>query len=75
MQAVPPPMTGNYMPSGPDVEIDDSQYTYGPEKTQPSETESQTTELDKTQPSETESQTTELDTCASNISTEISELV
>ncbi|GJR97752.1 ribonuclease H-like domain-containing protein [Tanacetum coccineum] len=32
MQAVPPPMTGNYMPSGPDIEIDDSQYTYGPEK-------------------------------------------
>ncbi|GKC85311.1 ribonuclease H-like domain-containing protein [Tanacetum coccineum] len=35
MQAVPPPMTGNYLPSGPDVEIDDSQYTYGPAKTQP----------------------------------------
>ncbi|GKA87184.1 putative ribonuclease H-like domain-containing protein [Tanacetum coccineum] len=46
MQAVPPPMTGNYLPSGPDIEIDDSQYTYGPEKTQPSEPESQTTELD-----------------------------
>ncbi|GJV97774.1 putative ribonuclease H-like domain-containing protein [Tanacetum coccineum] len=39
---------------------DDSQYTYGPEKTQPSESESQTTELD---------------TCNSNISTEPSELV
>ncbi|GJY13227.1 hypothetical protein Tco_0382536 [Tanacetum coccineum] len=26
MQAVPPPMTGNYMPSRPDIEIDDSQY-------------------------------------------------
>ncbi|GKA22265.1 hypothetical protein Tco_0708227 [Tanacetum coccineum] len=60
MQAVPPPMTGNYMPSGPDIEIDDSQYTYGPEKTQPSEPESQTTKLD---------------TCNSNISTEPSELV
>ncbi|GJZ65656.1 ribonuclease H-like domain-containing protein [Tanacetum coccineum] len=60
MQAVPPPMTGNYLPSGPDIEIDDSQYTYGPEKTQPSESESQTTELD---------------TCNSNISTEPSELV
>ncbi|GJW94489.1 hypothetical protein Tco_0174161 [Tanacetum coccineum] len=36
MQAVPPPMTGNYLPSGPDIEIDDSQYTYGPRKTQPS---------------------------------------
>ncbi|GJU10229.1 hypothetical protein Tco_1132625 [Tanacetum coccineum] len=53
-------MTGNYLPSGPDIEIDDSQYTYGPEKTQPSESESQTTELD---------------TCNSNISTEPSELV
>ncbi|GJV84209.1 hypothetical protein Tco_1524107 [Tanacetum coccineum] len=37
MQMVPPPMTRNYMPSGPDIEIDDSQYTYGPERTQPSE--------------------------------------
>ncbi|GJW19483.1 hypothetical protein Tco_0026919 [Tanacetum coccineum] len=37
---------GNYLPSGPDIEIDDSQYTYGPEKTQPSEPESQTNELD-----------------------------
>ncbi|GJR74331.1 ribonuclease H-like domain-containing protein [Tanacetum coccineum] len=35
MQAVPPPMTGNYMPSGPDIEIDDSQYIYGPKQTQP----------------------------------------
>ncbi|GJT65022.1 ribonuclease H-like domain-containing protein [Tanacetum coccineum] len=60
MQAVPPPMTGNYLPSGPDIEIDDSQYTYGPRKSQPSESESQTTELD---------------TCDSNISTEPSELV
>ncbi|GKF06630.1 hypothetical protein Tco_0037298, partial [Tanacetum coccineum] len=59
MQEVPPPMTGNYMPSGPDIEIDDSQYTYGPEKTQPSEIDSQTTELES----------------ASNISTKTSELV
>ncbi|GKF19401.1 ribonuclease H-like domain-containing protein [Tanacetum coccineum] len=43
-----------------DVTIDDSQYTYGPEKTQPSESESQASELD---------------TCDSNISTEPSELV
>ncbi|GJW53891.1 retrotransposon protein, putative, ty1-copia subclass [Tanacetum coccineum] len=28
MHAVPPPMTGNYMLSGPDVEIDYSQFTY-----------------------------------------------
>ncbi|GJX72712.1 ribonuclease H-like domain-containing protein [Tanacetum coccineum] len=50
MQVVPPPMTGNYLPSGPDIEIDDSQYTYGPRKSQPSESESQTTELDTFQP-------------------------
>ncbi|GJZ78492.1 putative ribonuclease H-like domain-containing protein, partial [Tanacetum coccineum] len=43
-----------------DVEIDDSTNTYGPQKTQPSESESQTTEFD---------------TCDSNISTESSELV
>ncbi|GKA68180.1 hypothetical protein Tco_0768097 [Tanacetum coccineum] len=43
-----------------DIEIDDSQYTYGPRKSQPSEPESQTTELD---------------TCDSNTSTEPSELV
>nr|GEU40924.1 ribonuclease H-like domain-containing protein [Tanacetum cinerariifolium] len=28
MHAVPPPMTGNYMPSGSDVEIDYSKFTY-----------------------------------------------
>ncbi|GKB10524.1 ribonuclease H-like domain-containing protein, partial [Tanacetum coccineum] len=42
MHAVPPPMTGNYMPSGPDIEVDYSQFTYGPKQTQPSESESQT---------------------------------
>ncbi|GJR23743.1 putative ribonuclease H-like domain-containing protein [Tanacetum coccineum] len=35
MHAVPPPMTGNYMPSGPDVEVDDSKFTYGPKQTKP----------------------------------------
>ncbi|GKC10227.1 ribonuclease H-like domain-containing protein [Tanacetum coccineum] len=57
---VPPPMTGNYMPSGPDIEVDYSQFTYGPKQTQPSESESQSSEFD---------------TCESNISTEPSELV
>ncbi|GJR27403.1 ribonuclease H-like domain-containing protein [Tanacetum coccineum] len=60
MHAVPPPMTGNYMPSGPDIEIDYSQFTYGPKQTQSSESESQSSECD---------------TCESNISTEPSELV
>ncbi|GJW35836.1 hypothetical protein Tco_0058756 [Tanacetum coccineum] len=60
MHVVPPPMTGNYMPSGPEIEIDYSQFTYGPKQTQPSESESQSSEID---------------TCESNISTESSELV
>ncbi|GKB25473.1 hypothetical protein Tco_0864874 [Tanacetum coccineum] len=55
-----PPMIGNYMPSGPDVELDDSKFTYGPKQTQPNESESQTSEFD---------------TCKSNISAEPSELV
>ncbi|GJW61102.1 ribonuclease H-like domain-containing protein [Tanacetum coccineum] len=60
MHVVPPPMTGNYMPSGPEIEIDYSQFTYGPKQTQPSESESQSSEFD---------------TCESNISAEPSELV
>ncbi|GJY72054.1 hypothetical protein Tco_0475757 [Tanacetum coccineum] len=60
MHDVPPPMTGNYMPSGPVVEIDDSKFTYGPKQTQTNESESQSSEFD---------------TCESNISEEPSELV
>nr|GEY39715.1 retrovirus-related Pol polyprotein from transposon TNT 1-94 [Tanacetum cinerariifolium] len=33
IHTVPPSMTGNYMPSGPDVEIDYSKFTYGPKQT------------------------------------------
>nr|GEY21861.1 retrovirus-related Pol polyprotein from transposon TNT 1-94 [Tanacetum cinerariifolium] len=33
MHAIPPPMIGNYMPSGPDVEINYSKFTYGPKQT------------------------------------------
>nr|GEV01886.1 hypothetical protein [Tanacetum cinerariifolium] len=33
MHAVPPPMTGNYMPFGPDVKIDYSKFTYGQKHT------------------------------------------
>ncbi|GJR60317.1 putative ribonuclease H-like domain-containing protein [Tanacetum coccineum] len=35
--ALPPPMTRIYIPSGPDKEIDDSQFTYGPKQSTPSE--------------------------------------
>ncbi|GKC70688.1 ribonuclease H-like domain-containing protein, partial [Tanacetum coccineum] len=37
MHAVPPPMTGIYIPSGPDKQIDNSQFTYGPKQYKPSE--------------------------------------
>ncbi|GJW35073.1 putative ribonuclease H-like domain-containing protein [Tanacetum coccineum] len=35
LQAVPPTMSGFILPSRHDIEVDDSSYTYGPEKTQP----------------------------------------
>ncbi|GJV35985.1 putative ribonuclease H-like domain-containing protein [Tanacetum coccineum] len=46
MHAVPPPMTGNYMPSGPDREIDDSMFTYGPKQSKTSESDTQTSNYD-----------------------------
>ncbi|GKB50637.1 putative ribonuclease H-like domain-containing protein, partial [Tanacetum coccineum] len=46
MHAVPPPMTGNCMPSGPDVEIDESQYSYGLKQPQSSDSETRTTDFD-----------------------------
>ncbi|GJZ89709.1 hypothetical protein Tco_0661491 [Tanacetum coccineum] len=60
IHAVPPPMTGNYMPSGPDIEIDYSKFTYG---------------LKKSQTSESKNQTSDFDTCDSNSSEEILEFM
>ncbi|GKB26435.1 hypothetical protein Tco_0865836, partial [Tanacetum coccineum] len=37
MHVVPPPMTVIYIPSGLETEIDDSQFTYGPKQSKPSE--------------------------------------
>nr|GEZ09504.1 putative ribonuclease H-like domain-containing protein [Tanacetum cinerariifolium] len=44
MHTVPPPMTGNYMPSGPDVEIDYPNFTYGPKQTLVDESDAKTYE-------------------------------
>nr|GEX54324.1 hypothetical protein [Tanacetum cinerariifolium] len=44
MHTVPPPMTGNYMPYGPDVEIDYSKFTYGLKQTSVDESDSRPTE-------------------------------
>ncbi|GJV90166.1 hypothetical protein Tco_1537979 [Tanacetum coccineum] len=46
MHAVPPPMTGNYMPSGPDREVDDSMFTYGSKQSKTSESDTQTSNFD-----------------------------
>nr|GEY11312.1 ribonuclease H-like domain-containing protein [Tanacetum cinerariifolium] len=44
IHAVLPPMTGNYMPSGPDVEINYSKFTYGPKQTLADESNSKPSE-------------------------------
>nr|GEU45279.1 ribonuclease H-like domain-containing protein [Tanacetum cinerariifolium] len=44
MHAVPHPMTGNYMPSGPDVKIDYSKFTYGLQQTSADESDSKPSE-------------------------------
>ncbi|GKB51220.1 putative ribonuclease H-like domain-containing protein [Tanacetum coccineum] len=45
MHAVPPPMTGIYIPSGTDVEIDESQFTYGPKQSKPSESDARSSDF------------------------------
>nr|GEV55216.1 ribonuclease H-like domain-containing protein [Tanacetum cinerariifolium] len=45
MHAVSPLMTGNYMPSRPDVEIDYSKFTYGPKQNSVDELDSKPVEL------------------------------
>ncbi|GJR21710.1 putative ribonuclease H-like domain-containing protein [Tanacetum coccineum] len=46
LQSVFMNMERNYMPSTPDVEIDYSQFTYGPKQSQPSESDTQTSDFD-----------------------------
>ncbi|GKA49261.1 hypothetical protein Tco_0742219, partial [Tanacetum coccineum] len=45
MHVVPPPMTRIYIPSGPDKEIDDSQFTYGPKQSKPSESDARSSDF------------------------------
>nr|GFA92488.1 ribonuclease H-like domain-containing protein [Tanacetum cinerariifolium] len=44
MHAIPPPVTGIYMPSRPDVDIDYSKFTYGPKQTSTDELDSKPSE-------------------------------
>ncbi|GJZ05628.1 hypothetical protein Tco_0539421 [Tanacetum coccineum] len=50
MHAVPPLMIGNYMPLGPDREVDDSIFTYGPKLSKTSESDTQTRNYDSFEP-------------------------
>ncbi|GJY85248.1 putative ribonuclease H-like domain-containing protein [Tanacetum coccineum] len=45
MHVVPPPMIGIYIPSGPNIEIDDSEFTYGPKQSKPSESDARSSDL------------------------------
>ncbi|GJS37507.1 putative ribonuclease H-like domain-containing protein [Tanacetum coccineum] len=45
MHVVPHPMTGIYIPSGPDKEIDESQFTYGPKQSKPSESDARSSDF------------------------------
>ncbi|GJV72713.1 putative ribonuclease H-like domain-containing protein [Tanacetum coccineum] len=60
MHAVPPPMTGNYMPPKSDFGIDESQFTYG---------------LKQSKTSESDAKTSDFDSCESNSSVETLESV
>ncbi|GJT52336.1 ribonuclease H-like domain-containing protein [Tanacetum coccineum] len=46
MHVVSPLMTGIYMPPGPDKEINESQFTYGPKQSKTSESDTQTSDFD-----------------------------
>ncbi|GJT12417.1 putative ribonuclease H-like domain-containing protein [Tanacetum coccineum] len=45
MHAVLPPITGNYMPTRPDIEIDESKFTYGPKQSTPSESDTRSNDF------------------------------
>ncbi|GJV96742.1 putative ribonuclease H-like domain-containing protein [Tanacetum coccineum] len=60
MHVVSPPMTGIYIPSGPDKEIDESQFTYGPKQSKPSESDARSSDFNS---------------CESNSSEEINESI
>ncbi|GJY60773.1 putative ribonuclease H-like domain-containing protein [Tanacetum coccineum] len=60
MHVVPPPMIGIYIPSGPDKEIDESQFTY---------------DLKQSKPSESNARSSDFNSCESNSSKETNESI
>ncbi|GJW94307.1 hypothetical protein Tco_0173979 [Tanacetum coccineum] len=69
MHGVPPPMTGNYMPTPIHVEIDESQFSYGQKQINISETSSENVETCESNGDESnESENNNFDSCESNFS-------
>ncbi|GJX29607.1 putative ribonuclease H-like domain-containing protein [Tanacetum coccineum] len=69
MHGVPPPMTGNYMPTPVHVEIDESQFSYGRKQTNISETSSENVETCESNRDESnEYENNNFDSCGSNFS-------
>ncbi|GJZ79221.1 ribonuclease H-like domain-containing protein, partial [Tanacetum coccineum] len=69
MHGVPPPMTGNYMPTPVHVEIDESQFSYGQKQTNISETSSENVETYESNGDESNgSENNNFDSCESNFS-------
>nr|GEZ64267.1 copia protein [Tanacetum cinerariifolium] len=66
MHAVPPSMTGNYMPSGPDVEIDYSKFPYGPKQTSVDESDSKPVEYASSESESSVETTTSMPTPVDN---------
>nr|GEY63239.1 hypothetical protein [Tanacetum cinerariifolium] len=54
MHAIPPPMTGNYMPPKSNFGIDESKFTYGPKQSTTSESDAKTSDLDSCESSSSE---------------------
>nr|GEY53930.1 hypothetical protein [Tanacetum cinerariifolium] len=54
MHTVPPPMTGNYMPSKSNFGINESKFTYGPKQSTTSESDNKTSYLDSCESSSSE---------------------
>ncbi|GJY50392.1 hypothetical protein Tco_0441239 [Tanacetum coccineum] len=83
MKAVPPPLSGNYIPLSDPTDLDESQMTYGPKQTHTSDSEPKTSDLDSCESNSSveslesmpkpviiEPKTSEYASCKSNLSAE-----
>ncbi|GJS91550.1 hypothetical protein Tco_0774186 [Tanacetum coccineum] len=88
MKAVPPPLSGNYIPLSDPTDLDESQMTYGPKQTHTSDSEPKTSDLDSCESNSSveslesmpkpviiEPKTSEYAPCKSNLSAESPEFI